>query len=408
MLNNFIKKQIFEIKESSQLRFYGFFLSLTHLWTFLYWKRNDFFIANQTAINAEPLCFPFFPNCDLWRASISATSWTVILYSYLALALLTSFLFLKQRFISWAFVSFILLSFFKLVLHLSNYNFMGNYHYMIHIVSLLFLALPNKSQNIKYLIVAFYIAAGFLKINFDWLSGAAMIAPTILTGKVLSLSLYYVVLLELVVVFGLLHPATWIRRISLLQFILFHIFSWHVVGFYYPMVMFSLLSLFALDEFYFWKNGQKAPNLLKSLTTFKSPTNTYIFLSLFIFLQVIPFLLTADPSLSGVARLSSLNMFDSKTTCQTVLIAHRQGASTHIEPPMKNLGVRLSCDPIVFLNQAHQLCRKNTTAQKTSRISLALLSRRVTQTQYKKILDINDVCSLKKPLWAEIFKREQS
>lgn len=400
-MTDYFKKQIQEINQSMSLRLYGLALALTHVWTFFYWNQYRFFVNAQAGQNSEPLCFPLFPDCDLFRASLSPNFWWAILILYLFTAVLTVFFFTNKKDSFWGYIGLIDLTLIKLFLHLSNYNFMGNYHYMIHLVSFAYLFLPHKKLVIKYLIVFFYIAAGFLKINIDWLSGAAMITTPYLQGRLLDLSLQYVIFLELVFVFGLLSKHKWIFRFTLLQFIAFHIFSWHIVGFFYPMVMFCLLSIFVLEEYF----KEKKTNHFKKFFTGKEPLSLYVVTLVFVTMQAFPFAFTNDPSLSGAFRLSSLNMFDSKTTCKVALIAHSEGDSAHLDRPMKSLGVRLGCDPIVFLNQAHQLCRKNREAKEFDRLSLALLSKRVTQSRYTKVLDISDVCALKNPLWAEFAQR---
>lgn len=398
------QKSIAKLKNDWGLRLYGAALALTHVWTFLYWHSNSFFVNSQSSINAEPLCFPIFPNCDLFRSLISSEFWQLILYAYLFLSVLSVCFFLmrKTESIAYWLLAFVTLT--KFSLHMSNYNFMGNYHYMVYFVTFAFLFLSDKRRLIQYLVVAFYIAAGSLKINIDWLSGAAMISSPYISGSLLSLSLIYVIFLELILVFGLLHPNRWVRAMTLLQFIAFHVFSWHIVGFYYPMVMFSLLSIFIIDGLI---PGQPtlgpSRNLLMDLFQFRASKVVYATLLLFILLQVTPFFLVKDPSLSGVPRLSSLNMFDAKTDCHILLVGHsRTMGDIHIRRASKNLGVRLKCDPIVYLNQAHQLCRKNKKFKELDRLSLTLFSKRITATEYSKVLSIKDVCALKNPLWAEL------
>lgn len=401
-LSSYLNHQISEINNSLQLRIYGLCLALTHLWTFLYWNKRGFFVNAQSSNNVEPLCFPFFPDCDLFRESISPGVWQIILYAYLFVGVFTAICYFQKRLNSIGYWFLIVATFFKLFLHLSNYNFMGNYHYMVHFVSLAFLFLPNKLDIPKYLIVGFYIAAGFLKINIDWLSGAAMIRTPYITGNFLSFSLYYVIFLELIFVFGLIHPNKWVRWGALAQFLFFHAFSWHIVGFFYPMVMFSLLGTFLVEEYFLYKDKGQIKNRLLNLVSGKETKTVYGVLALFTFLQVLPFTMVSDPSLSGVARLSSLNMFDSKTKCHSLMVAKTKNGSFHIRPNIKNLGVRLRCDPLVFLNQAHQLCRKNKEFQEIEKLSLHLFTRRITSHRYKKVLAIDDVCQLNSPLWGEL------
>lgn len=400
-MTKYFQAQVASIRTDSTLGLYGAFLALTHVLTFLYWNNGDFFITSQSAINTEPLCFPFFPDCDLWRSALSAQTWLIVLCLYLFISLITVYLFLSKHTLAWAFAFLAFLSFFKLGLHLSNYNFMGNYHYMIYFVSFAYLFVPYKKITIKYLIVAFYVAAGCLKINIDWLSGAALIAPAFIQGKLLSISLFYVILLELILVFGLLSKNKWIRWITLGQLAAFHLFSWHIVGFYYPTVMFCLLSVYFIDEYFTFVENRLAPDLLGDLIFGRQPKIIYGVLFFFAFLQAVPFLSSADPSLSGAPRLTSLNMFDSKTQCQSLLVAHKDNSSIHLDGPIKNLGVRLKCDPLIFLNQAYQLCRRNRLQPDFNRLSLSVLSKRQTDSHFQKILDISDVCQWRNPLWAE-------
>ncbi|MEM7646608.1 MAG: hypothetical protein AAF203_06850, partial [Pseudomonadota bacterium] len=259
----------------------------------------------------------------------------------------------------------------------------------------------------QFAIVMFYVAAGSLKLNIDWLSGAAMISTPLLSGRLLVASLYYVVFLELIFAFGLLSTHPMIRRFCLLQFILFHLFSWHIVGFFYPMVMFSLLWIYIDDEIKILQAKREAPRLGMDFLSGKLPRSIYLFIVFFVALQAFPFVFFKDPSLSGAARLSSLNMFDSKTNCKSILVAQIDNKSIHLEEPVKNLGVRLRCDPLVFLNQAHQICRRNRKSKQFDRLSLGLFSKRITKLNYSKVLKIDDVCQLNFPLWAE-FMRDRS
>ncbi len=400
---NYCKRQINEITQDWTLSLYGMALALTHIWTYIYWNSNNFFLNSQSGINAEPICFPWFPNCDLFRQSISMESWTIVLYTYLALSCLCVGFFTVRRTIGLGYFLLIVVSFYKFFLHMSNYNFMGNYHYMIYCTTLAYLFLPHKKAVLKHLIVLYYLAAGFLKINIDWLSGAAMIRSPYIGGSLLVISLFYVVVLELIFVFGLLHKNKWIRWVALFQFLAFHAFSWHIVGFFYPMVMFCILSLFIFDEWLYLQNKQTTPDHLLNLFNGQARATVYAVIVVFSILQTIPFLLTPDPSLSGTARLPSLNMFDSKTRCHAIMVADTEQGTIHIRRPMKNLGTRLKCDPLIYLNQAYQICRENKKSQDVKKLSLTLFSKRVTRQKFVKVLDIKDLCSLDYPLWAELY-----
>lgn len=399
---NYIKNQIEQIKETPGLSLFGAFLTVSHFYAIALWNKNSFFVSKLSSTNSEPICFPFFPNCDTFF-NLSENSLQIFLYFYLSLTIAGLFCFLQKKLISFAYLIFFVLFIFKIGIHLSNYNFMGNYHYMANFVYLAFLFLPKKKLVIKYLIVAFYFAAGTLKINIEWLSGAAMISPPVIMGDFLVSSLFYVVLLELVFVFGLLSSSRIFRWFTLAQFIGFHIFSWHIVGFFYPMMMFSMLSIFLIDEFLYFKKTLVPKNHLPLFFSFKERPIIYVVLSIFVFMQIFPFLFTKDPSLSGSLRLSSLNMFDAKTHCKIMMVAHRKGQTIHLSSSRKKRGVRIKCDPIVYLNQVNQWCRKNKHSKEFDRLSFSIVSRRSTELDYKPVLFFNDACSQKNLLWSEYF-----
>src|SRR5438552_19020302 len=58
----------------------------------------------------------------------------------------------------------------------------------------------------------------------------------------------YVIVLELGVAWGLLAKRAWIFWTSFAQFLVFHALSWQVVGFFYPLLMFAILTVFLLSR----------------------------------------------------------------------------------------------------------------------------------------------------------------
>ena len=400
---NYLKNQIEEIKNTPGLCLFGAFLSVSHIYAITLWNKNSFFVSRLSQLNSEVICFPFFPNCDLY-AVFSDSQLQNFLYFYLGLSLVTLFCFLQKKLTTYAFALLFVLFIFKISIHLSNYNFMGNYHYMANIIYFSFLFVPNKKAIIKYLIVGFYFAAGLLKLNIEWLSGAAMISPPYIMGDLLVASLFYVVILELLFSFGLLSANKYIRWFSLAQFTAFHIFSWHIVGFFYPMMMFTFLSIFLIDEYQYYRKNLTPIDHLDLFIKLKEKPSTYLIIIIFSLMQIFPFMFTNDPSKSGALRLSSLNMFDAKVHCKLLIVAHKKGQVVHLATSRRRKGVRIQCDPVVYLNQVNQLCRKNKQTPEFDRLSISISSRRSTELDFKPVLFLKDACSQKNLLWAEYYK----
>ncbi len=418
---HFLKKQIQEIQNSKILRFYGIFLGLTHVLTFFYWNQSSFFVNSQSPLNSDPLCYPFFPGCDFFQHLVPTAVWQVVLFSYLLISLFSIWCFLNKNQTKKAFFLLMSGTFIKLILYLSNYGFADDHHFMIHLVLLLYLFVPHKKTTIGYLIPAFYVAAGFSKINSDWLGATPLHIPWVSDSFPQAVPIY-IIFLQAFLGPALLSAHRWLCWLILLELLAFHALSSLTVGFYDPLLMICLLSLFFMDEFFdFWPSvsGQgfntklfirklfkpKTKSHLKLFFNGKEKISVYICLFVFTFLQVVPSILVNHPHLSGVPQMFSLNLSWSKNRCKVLLMTHRKGESVHLAKPVVKKD-HLNCNPIVYLNQAHQLCRKNQKFMEFKSLSLSLVAKRTGESQYKKILDIQDVCQLKNPLWAELFQNE--
>ena len=421
-MTEFFQKQIQEIQNSRILRLYGAFLGLTHVLTFFYWNQSSFFVNSQSPLNSTPLCYPFFPNCDLFQHFIPGMIWQVILFFYIFISLFSIGFFLNQKQTKKAYFLLIFGTLIKLTLYLSNYNLIGSYHFMVHLVLLLYLFIPHKKINIQYLIPAFYVATGFSRINPDWLSASTPVYIPWVSDKFLLLPLAYTVFFGVFLVPGLLSAQRWLCWLTLLQLLVFHTLSSFTMELYNPLLMLCLLSLFFMDEFFdFWPSVSRhsfnpklsiknffKPKISSPLKLFfngKEKVSVYICLFVFTFLQIMPSFLANEPHLSGVPQLFSLNLSGSNNQCKALLVTHQQGGSVHLAKPVVRKK-HINCDPIVYLNQAHQLCRKNQKSKEFESLSLSLVAKRVSENQYKRILDIPDVCQFKNPLWAELFQAE--
>src|SRR5690606_26596368 len=103
------------------------------------------------------------------------------------------------------------------VLLVADYRFMGNYHYMPFLVSTVFLFIPQKKTTILYTIVIFYISAGLLKLDTEWLSGSALLENFFVGGEILEWLLAYTILFEVLVVMLTLSNSIWLFLFSLPQ-----------------------------------------------------------------------------------------------------------------------------------------------------------------------------------------------
>ena len=417
----FLKQSLNEIVSHRALSFYGCALSLAHIVTFFFWNKPS--IVNTWMVqNENTLCWPHFPFCESLQLSSPAIAGGV-LYVYLCISVLSAVFFLNKKTVKVAYFLFLLALFTKYGIFLMDYRFMGNYHYMHFIISLVYLFIPQKMFFIPLFIVLFYFFAGLLKTtNMEWLTGLALFKPppVFISEEVLKILCFLVVLLETVGVWFLILK-TRIREGIFFCFVVFHAVSYYFVGYYYPLIMFTLISIFPLK----WsqkqedqkQEDQKQGNQ-KSFSVFLSRSNYRaggVCLVVFCFCQLMPFLIKGDSSLTGEGRLFSLNMFDANTYCRSQARVRFKNRTVEVPLPHEPLEVRIHCDPYVYFYQAQQLCQVYKTKKNFKDLDLILFSKLKSDREYTTLIDEKNFCAQKlsysiyrKNKWIKIPNKKQA
>lgn len=377
-MTQFIKRNIQEIANSSALAIFGGFLSLTHIFTFLYWTRSEFILKFVSNEDPNPLCWPYFYNCADYRIDLTVIK--VIVFVYLLFAMASAIMFFTRRYISIAYSVFALACAIKIFIYLQSYRMMGNYHYMFFIVAALFLWAPKKKDVLRLMIVGFYLSAATLKFNNEWLSGSALYGEPFIQGKWLSWACGYVVVLELFFSLFLLSSRRSFFYFAVVQFLIFHLFSWHIVGFFYPCIMLSFLSIFILCF-------KTSP--LSFRTTRPS---SYAILLIFFSAQMVPYFYRGDTALTGEGRFWALNMFDVKSECEFKAFAKFTGRTEDLSWSGAGLGPRIKCDPISYVSFTKNLCSVLADHDDFLGLDVYLASKRTSSVNFTKIFDRQDVC----------------
>ncbi|QDK36503.1 hypothetical protein [Bdellovibrio sp. NC01] len=396
-ITGYFAKQVEEIKGDIALIYYGAALCIVHIFTFTFWNNQNFInhFINRGA--GSEMCWPFFPDCPSIAFS-SATSAAIALYAYLALAIVGTLLFLFKK-VKAGYWTLIVLVIVKVLFVLKSYNFMGNYHYMPLWASVAYLLFADKVRTLFYLIVSFYMGAGLIKFNYEWLSGASLLRPAIIGGTLLGISLLYVILFEMCFCWGLLVKRKWLFWLAVIQVFAFHAFSWHIVGYFYPCVMSCTVSIYVLKALQkdYWRDEN-------FLLKFPSAKGALALLAVFWLCQLVPKATRTNSAVDGLMRIPSLNMLDARTECHVTLFEdiddHTRMDSNYFS---KTFAVRTKCDPVVYLSQVNQLCKKDP----NQKLHLSLQSRLSTDDKFYKVLDIKDACHKSyNLLWAEMFEAQ--
>ncbi len=370
----YFQKQVQEISTDVVLQRYGAFLSLTLTITGIFWIFSP--MGSFLESGNEAICWPFWQSCQSAHI-LSLTSNRFLFGSISVLSLVLAWAFWTGRKLKHAYLGLILLTLIKLSVVALDYRFRMNQHIMSLWVTIVFLFIPNKRATLMVLIPVFYFWAGVIKFNDEWLSGAALHGRLMfLQGATLAWACAYVVLLELVLIWGLFFENFWVRFSTWAQLILFHLVSFAIVGFYYPVLMFFLIMIFPLH----WASKTTIKYLPRSAIT------TVIVFSI---LQSWAHVLPGDTTLTGEGRLFSLHMIDAWTECVANATINRPGATPQIKNLRMKLPVRIQCDPVVYISRAHHLCESLASGET---LDLSLRSRKTTDPELQTILDTKDFC----------------
>src|SRR5262249_57725420 len=150
--------------------------------------------------------------------------------------------------------------------------------------------------------------AGPLTLNWEGISGAGLYRPMWpFSGAGVVAACVYVIVLELGVAWGLLAGRAWVFWAAFAQFLVFHALSWQVVGFFYPLLMFAILTIFPLSRLI--PPRDPPDGLLVALVTGRQLRSVYALAALFSLLQLIPYAFPGDRALTVHGRLSLLHLF---------------------------------------------------------------------------------------------------
>lgn len=373
----FWRKQTNEILSDPILVASGISLTLMNILTvYFWWTRNALMAFSAQSSLAS--CHAFFPQCRDW-ISFDPSSAKMILVFYGMIALVTLGLMIKKSTRSWALMLLAGVTLFKFCLFLSRFNMLGNYHLIHFLLAFTFFFLPKKRASLTLCLVMFYFLAGTLKLNLEWLSGATLLTPSILEGKVLSLALSYVVVLELLLVWGLFSSYTLLRVLTLFQLFCFHVFSWHIVGYFYPLTM--LLALVPVFMMLF-------PRYKVIRRDFRPPRSALLFFLGLTFFNVIPTMTHEDPALEGRFRGLRINMLDARAVCYPLAYVESPNEINFVELNQV-WAVRTHCDPTTFESQLRNYCM---VLEESQRLNFYLYSKRSVDLEFKLVRNMTNFC----------------
>ena len=392
-------RQIEEIRADRALVLYGVALAAANLITFAHWK---FKVGVPLLIGhgAEMFCWPFLESCRAWQLPVFVVNYG--LWAYALACIVAGGFFLTHR-ISSGYWLLLAVNVVRLLVMLQDYRLRANQHYMLNWVVLAFLFLPGKRALIHHVLASLYFWAGVLKLDRDWLSGAALYSQDRLwfPRELVAASCVYVVALEMGLIWGIYARRRWLFYGTLAQLILFHITSWPIVGFWYPLLMFCLLTILPLSRLF---ASERIHAIWPWHGTARQLALTASVMGLFGALQMIPRVFPGDTALTGEGRVFALHMFDALVECEAALTYRASDGSLYTDSlqESRKLPHRSRCDPLIYFNIAKNRCARLRDGRQivahavrdVMDLDLSLWARRNSDPRFHQIVDIERFCSV--------------
>ena len=168
----------------------------------------------------------------------------------------------------------------------------------------------------------------------------------------------YAVVMEVFGSFGLLAASYKWLSFAMLQFFAFHMSSFTVVGYFYPLSMYLLLSILPLVLFQ--ERGHEK-SLFRAFLSGKAALITYVVFGMFAAANLLPRTFPGEKAISGEGRVLALHMYDGKVLCDpTKSVKARDVESGKVfyfkRFPVFNSRGRSRCDPYMIMHQSHLIC----------------------------------------------------
>jgi len=366
-------------------RVYGAILSALHALTGVAWITERH--IHKLATSPRAVCWPLFPECQAWRTHFDAQSLLTLTILYIALGVVGAALFLVGTRRA-AFTTFVVTTALGAGLYALDYRLRFNQVYMLSWTVVVFLLVRRRHRvyALQALIASFYFWAGTLKLNHEWVSGAALYKkPWLVPASLVPASCWYVLVLELVFVWGLFSSRPKIRWAVYAQLVLFHVVSFSVVGYYYPILMIGLSAIFPVA----WSRGEA----LTLATPTPARAAVVATVAAFAVFQLVPHAFPGDTALTGEGRLFALHMFDARIECTGgAMVVGNDGSVERRGLIDRTADTRTRCDPVSLYATARFWCDDLARRGDSRRLDVDVRGRRASDTIDQPLIVVRDFC----------------
>ncbi len=384
----FIKSNLWEIRNSTSLKFLGFVISLSHAALLYSWWGNAPLLLGHT-----PLCWSFLPNCQDLVFSTQGNI-QILKYLYVLLTAISLLAFSTNRALGFGLLTLSSASIVNLIFLFYDSSFNTNLNSFVLTMTFFFICIPQKVRVAKVVIISSYFIWGLLKVNNEWLAGywlsknLEFYLPPKGIEWVAAISLFA----ELVVPLFLLSKQTQRFYTGITLILIYSIFTGYIQGIETFLIHLLVILFFVVN--FFEEEKEARESIYRSFIR-PEPTKLWVAFSIvFIWaFQMFPQgFFAAIPKIDWPLAYQKNPIpveckYHSFVVFENELHHH---SSKLIEAPVE----RMHCNSQMYLKNSQKLCEEFGSQPKFAGVSAYFLKRVISQKDFTRVFEAENVCNL--------------
>ena len=383
----YIKANLWEIRNSYSLRFLGIVLSIAQgLLLYSWWHKAPLFLGQN------PVCWNFLPHCQDFIIAKSVNS-HFLLVAYVGLIIISLICFATNRILGLAATSLFFATFINLSLVFLDSNLNNNLNSFVILISLFYLLIPQKQRSSKLLIISSYMVWGLLKINNEWLAGywLSKNLDTYIPPKGIEWIAAISLFAEIVAPLFLLSKQAqrFFTGIGLL--FVYNGLKGYIEGWESSVIHMLFLLHFIIAYVEEEKEAREA--IYRSYLR-PEPSKMWVVMVALLFwaFQIIP------QGFFPIAKAKELPLQYIKNPipieCKYHTLIRYQGGSLHHDSEtLNNLSEKMKCNNLVYFYHAKKLCTQFADQPGFVGVSAYFLKRVVSQKEFTRVFESENICN---------------
>lgn len=385
---DFFKANIWEIRNTTSLKFLGAILSLSHLLLYFSWWQNTPLFSGQPAA-----CWSFIPNCQEMVLT-SNVNIQLFKYIYLFFIIIALICFVTRRALAFGVFSLFITTLLHILFMLLDASGSQNLNIFVVWLSLFFVLIPQKVRVSKIIIISAYMLWGILKISNEWLAGywLSKNMDFYLPPKGIEWIAAITLFAEIVVPLFLISRQAQRFFTGIVLLFIYASFHGYILGLQYFAIPVLILMFCVFN--YFEEEKEARESIYRSYIR-PEPTKLWVAFSiLFIwFFQIFaqsPFKQWSSKNWPMVYLKDPIPV-----ECKFHTFAIYENEIQHISSQLlETTNENMQCNNLIYFKHAQSMCNELSREPKFKGVSAYFLKRLISQKDYVRVFEFENICGL--------------